>query len=374
MKLLSCGPTSVSNEVKEALKRKLINTDLDKNYFKFHQEIHKKYSKLLGTNATSFTILAEALAVLEGACLSTLEKGDRALVIYNGYFGKSFDYFVKFAGGEVVYFESDYRLGIDTIKLREFLEKDSDFKIATFVHCETPSAITNDLNEIGNILNEYGILSIADAVSSVGGEYINFDDSKVDILIGGSQKCLSLPSGLGFVTLSKKAKKVIKENKTRAYYLDFANYFTDEVINFPYTVNGSFIDALNVSLDSIMKEDYVEIHKKSAERIRYAFKKAGYEIYAKSHFSNTVTTILLGDISYNELFDRLVEKGYMISGGIGHLEGKSIRIGHMGNNIKEDYFYECFLEIDEIVKSFKVEKGSIAKYYKEYNKKPQNHL
>lgn len=365
MKILSAGPTSVSKNVKEALTKKLINTDLDPDYYNFHKNVEKKYSRLLNTDATSFTMLAEAIAVLEGACLSTLEKGDRALVIHNGFFGKGFDYFVEFAEAEVVYFESDYTRGIDVKKLREFLEKDSNFKVATFVHCETPSGITNDIYEICKILNEYNILSIVDAVSSIAGEYIDFDKTGADILLGGSQKCLSIPSGLGFVTLSKRAEKVIKENNTKSYYLNFANYFDRGAErNFPYTVNGSFLEALDKSLDEIMSRDYVEIHKNEATKIRKAFIEAGYKLYAKSHFANTVTTILLDDIPYQPLLDELIKSGYMISGGVGHLDKISIRIGHMGQNIQENNFYGCFKEIDRIVKSFGIKRGSIADNYK----------
>ena len=75
------------------------------------------------------------------------------------------------------------------------------------VHCETPSGITNDVKTICQLLNSYGILTRVDTVSGMGGEEFDFDEFKVDIALGGSQKCISAPAGLTIVTISERAKK-----------------------------------------------------------------------------------------------------------------------------------------------------------------------
>lgn len=74
-------------------------------------------------------------------------KGDRILVIDNGIFGEGFADFVEIYGGEAVFFKGDRKRDIDIEKLKEFLEKDSDFKYATVVHCDTPSGVINDVSK-----------------------------------------------------------------------------------------------------------------------------------------------------------------------------------------------------------------------------------
>ncbi len=367
MKLLTCGPTSISEEVKKALLGKLTNTDLDKDYVDFHRKVEKKYSNFVGgKDARSFFMLGEAIISLEAACKSLIAKDDRVLVIHNGFFGKGFSYFVEMAGGKVVEFEGDYRSGINAQDLKSFLEKDSDFAVATLVHCETPSGITNDIDSICKILHSYGIISIVDAVSGVGGEEVNFDESKIDVLLGGSQKCFSLPPGLGMITVSKKAEEKIKNNRknVKSLYLSFADYlYRDGLWPFPYTVNGSLINALNTSMDELLKEDFVSVHKFYADKVRHAFKSAGYKLFANDSYSNTLTAIELEEGRNTILMEELLERGFFISGGVGELENKIVRIGHMGNNNRENYFGECFKAIDEIVAKNKWEYGKLTTHY-----------
>lgn len=60
---------------------------------------------------------------------------------------------------------------------------------------------------IGEVLHEYGILSIVDSVAGLFGEPMNMDVCKIDILCGGSQKALSAPPGLAMVWVSPEAFK-----------------------------------------------------------------------------------------------------------------------------------------------------------------------
>lgn len=75
------------------------------------------------------------------------EEGDRVLVIDNGIFGEGFAELVKLYGGEAEVFKGNRRREIDIIELAKFLDKDSNFKYATIVHCDTPSGVLNDVSK-----------------------------------------------------------------------------------------------------------------------------------------------------------------------------------------------------------------------------------
>ena len=92
------------------------------------------------------------------------------------------------------------------------LQRDHDFKYATLVHCDTPTGVKNNLSKICRLLNEYGILSVVDSVAGMGQE-IRGDDWKIDVLLGGSQKAFSAPTGLTTVTLSNRAKEVMESRR-----------------------------------------------------------------------------------------------------------------------------------------------------------------
>ena len=95
------------------------------------------------------------------------------------------------------------------------LEKDSDFKYATVVHCDTPSGVLNDISKICPLLAEYGILNVVDSVAGMFGEAVDFDASCIDILCGGSQKALSAPPGSDDGMGQRKAKQVMQTAKRR---------------------------------------------------------------------------------------------------------------------------------------------------------------
>lgn len=352
MKILCAGPTSIDPRVMEVMGKSLTNPDIDPEYEKKHRQVEKKISKLLKTEATSFIMLGEGMIGLEGAIINLVEKGDRVLVLNNGVFGAGFADFVKYYEGVPYIYEDDFRRGFDIEKLKNFLEKDHDFKVATMVHCETPSGITNDVKTICKLLNSYGILTIVDTVSGMGGEEFDFDDYKVDIALGGSQKCISAPTGLTLVTISERAKQAIRDRKkpVPSYYMNFENYYAySDGFAFPYTMNENLTYALDLALDLLFEKDSLALHKKYAEVTREIFEKAGFELYAKDSRSNTLTAVMVPEgFIAEDIIGALREKGILISKGAGDIFEKVFRIGHMGNNISYKNFLELYEKLDEV--------------------------
>ena len=130
---------------------------------------------------------------------------------------------------------------------RDFLRDNHDFKVATLVHCETPSGITNPIDRIAPLLHSYGILTIVDSVSAMGGEPLLTDEWKIDITLGVSQKCLSAPPGLTIVSVSDAAWKAMKNRKTpiAGFYCNlriWENWYEKQW--FPYTQPISALHAL----------------------------------------------------------------------------------------------------------------------------------
>lgn len=123
MFIMSAGPTSIPQRVRQAMVRDFTNTDLDENYIAIHKATEQKVSKLLKTGARSFLMLGEAMLGLDGACASFTEPGARVLVLANGIFGEGFADFVRMYGGEPVMLKFDERHGISPEELERFLKK-----------------------------------------------------------------------------------------------------------------------------------------------------------------------------------------------------------------------------------------------------------
>ncbi len=354
--IMTPGPTYIHEEVRKALSMEIINPDLDLNFYEFYKDTCRELQELLKTKNEVLILSGEGILGLEAACASLIEPGDRVLCIDNGIFGNGFGDFAKMYGAEAVYFESDYKRMIDIEKLKKFLEEDNDFKIATLVHCETPSGITNPIDLICPLLQKHDIISVVDSVSAMGGEELLTDEWEADVVIGGSQKCLSANPGLTIISISQGAWDRIVNRKIpiAGFYCNLANWKNwYEEKWFPYTQPISDIYALRTAVERLLKEkDPVKRHSEVANAVRKALTDGGLELYPLDGFSNTVTTVNIPEgISYNKIFnDMLSEHNIMIAGAFGFLKDKVIRIGHMGENCHEEKVYLTMKALDKVLR------------------------
>lgn len=358
--IMTPGPTYIHEEVRKAMSTPITNPDLDLEFYEFYKNTTKKIGNLLNTNNEVLILSGEGILGLEAACASLIEPGDRVLCIDNGIFGKGFGDFVKMYGGECVYFSSDYRKPVDIKELELLLQEDNDFKLATFVHCETPSGLVNPIKEISLLLKEYNIITVVDAVSSIGGELIDVDGWKIDIALGASQKCLSAPPGLTFLSISSEAWSLIINRKKpiAGYYCNLA-VWRDwyEKKWFPYTQPISDIYALDVAVDRLINDSKkYDRHSSIANAVRTAIINCGLNLYPYSGWSNTVTAIAVPkEIDEKKVRESLVKTYNMIlAGAFGELEGKVLRIGHMGENCREDKIYLALKYLDKTLRDFEV--------------------
>lgn len=354
--LMTPGPTEINQSVLDAMATKGTNPDLDKDFFEIYKETTISYNKLIGAeNSTSMFLAGEGILGLEAACASLIEEGDKVLCIANGIYGEGFKGFVEMYGGQAIMLSSEWNSGVKLSDIEKALEIHTDIKLATLVHCETPSAVSNDIDAICRLLNSKGVISIVDSVSAIGGEKVSFDHSKIDLLLGGSQKCLSSPAGMTMVTVSELALESMKSRKTpiKGYYLNlliWEDWYEKKW--FPYTQPLQNILGLKKSIENTLEIDFIDNHKKHAEYVREHFIDKGYELYAKYDYSNTVTAVKLPqNIKFDHLFDLMKEKhGILIGGGIGDLKDKVFRIGHMGENNKKENFDKVFEALNESFK------------------------
>ena len=342
-KIMTAGPTQVRENVRLERSKEFTNPDIDPKFFDFYKETCELLSKAMHTDTKAFILGGEGILGLEAACASLTEEGDRVLVVDNGIFGKGFADFVSMYGGEPVLFSSDYRNPVNVDELRDFLLKDSNFKYATVVHCDTPSGVMNDVESISKLFDEFGILTVCDSVAGMFGEPLDLSNSKIDILCGGSQKALSAPPGLTMVWVSDRAFEAMQNRKTpiKAFYanlLFIKDYYENQW--FPYTMPASDIMGLRVAIDNYLEDaDFQNRHKQLARATRNAVEKAGLKLYLESGYSNNVTVIEIPEgITEDEILSGLRDEfDILISGCFDVLKGKVVRIGHMGENAnKED--------------------------------------
>ena len=354
-RIMTPGPTQVPENVRVARSKVCTNPDIDETFVTFYKETCERISRLLHTKNETLILSGEGILGLEAACASLTEPGDKVLVLDNGIYGRGFADFVTMYGGTPELFSTDELETFPVDALEEFLKEHHDYAYATVVHCDTPSGVLNDIHRICPLLKKYGILTVVDSVSGMFGEDVRVDDAGIDILCGGSQKAVSAPPGLTFVTVSADAKAKMKNRRTpiASFYANLAafdGYYEKKW--FPYTMPISDINGLRVAVDNVKAEpDIVERHAKIAAATRQAVRKAGLSLYLKEGYANTVTVIEVPDgLTDEQILSTMRDKyNVMISGCFDVLAGKVIRIGHMGENANVD---DMAMTLDAMDKTF----------------------
>lgn len=351
--MMSAGPTTVSGNTLQARSRNFGNPDLDEDFFKFYDYLCFKFKFVFGTEKSQVIIMnGEGMLGLDSACASLTEKNDNVLVISNGVFGAGFKDLIEIYGGNVTTFDSDWKESININKLEEFLSKNSNFKYATLVHCDTPSGILNDIAPICKLLKSKGILTVVDTVAAIGGVEFKMDEWGVDIALAASQKVFSAAPGLTIIAISNEAWKLMENRKTpiSSFYCNlllWKNCVENRL--FPYTMPSSDIISLNVALDNLLSSTLTTSFQKHIEMRDLCLKELknmGCELYLNKNFSPTVTAFIPPkDISAKELL-KIMKKEFniLLSGSYGPLKESVIRIGHMGENSREDrvrYTLDC---------------------------------
>ena len=351
-KIMTPGPTQVSEQVRMARSWECTNPDLDEAFVEFYRDTCEKISDLLHTDNETLILGGEGILGLEAACASLTEPGDQVLVLDNGVFGRGFADFVSMYGGVPTLYSVDPRNTMDVDALAEYLKEHHDFKYATVVHGDTPSGMLNDISRICPLLKSYDILTVVDSVSAMFAEEVRVDDDHIDILCGGSQKVISAPPGLTIVTISADAKAAMAARKTpiASFYANlttFAHYYEEKW--FPYTMPISDINGLRAAIDAVEEEpDMIKRHARIAAASREAVKKAGLKLYQESGFSNTVTVFEVPEgVTDCQILDTMKkDHNIMLAGSFDFLAGKVIRIGHMGNNATYENMVETFQALD----------------------------
>lgn len=357
-KIMTPGPVQVPENVRLARSRSTTNADLDPVFFDEYKETCDLISELLHTENETLILSGEGILGLEAACASLTEPGDRVLVLDNGIYGKGFADFISMYGGEPVLYTADDKNTLNAEDLKQYLKENHDFKYATMVHCDTPSGMLNDIHTICPLLKSYGIMTVVDSVSGMFGNPVDVDKAQIDLLCGGSQKAVSAPPGLTFVTVSDPAKKAMEQRKTpiASFYcnlLIFKDYYKNQW--FPYTMPISDIYGLKEAMENIKSDkDLFKRHHQIADATRAAIRDFGLSLHLESGYSDTVTVFDVPDgMTADQILGRMKEKHkIMLAGAFGSLFGKVIRIGHMGANANLGDMLEVMAALEETLVFF----------------------
>jgi aspartate aminotransferase-like enzyme len=328
--LLTPGPTALPPSVREALSRELLNPDVDPEFGRRYDAVVEKLQRVYGTDDDVAILGGEGVLGLEAAVASTVAPGDRVLCLSNGPYGDGFADFVESYGGEAVVVGADYDEPLDVDAAVRALERET-FDVATMVHCETPTGTLNDADAVLDVLADHDVLTVVDAVSSLGGVPVPTD--RIDICLGASQKCFSAPPGLAIASVSDRAWDRIEARDPDPLYTNLLPW-RDAEQPYPYTHLTTLVVALEAALDRILEEGLPAVydrHREAAAVCRERAADLGIDTYPPEARSSPTVTALSVPGQATALQERLAaDYDITLATGLGEVADDVLRVGHMG--------------------------------------------
>jgi aspartate aminotransferase-like enzyme len=299
-------------------------------------------ARILRTDDDLVIVQAEAALALEAVLLGVVTPGIRALCLSSGAYGVWFANELRKLGAEVSVVEVDSRNAVDPGEVEAALARDPLIELVAFVHGESLSGNVNPAEEICQIVRAHGALCIVDAVASIGAHPLETSRWGIDLCIAGPQKALAGSSGTSLVSISERGWQAMRDNPAAprgsfASLLDWKERWIDagrkQIPGTPSVVEMLALEAacarvLDEGLDQVIAR-----HERAARGARAGVRALGLELWPLRDeiAANAVSVVAVPDgVDAEAVQASARELGLALVSGRGALEGRILRLDHMG--------------------------------------------
>jgi len=337
--IMTPGPVPISNEVLIEHGRPLLH-HRSPEFSKIFIEVTEKLKKFMQTGNDIFILTSSGTGAMEAAVTNTFSKDDKVLVVNVGNFGERFKKICTTFGLNMISLDYEWGQTANPSDIKKALDENSDIKGVMIQHSETSTGVLNDIEAVGRIVKNYPAVLIVDAISGIGASELKVDEWNLDVVCGGSQKAISAPTGIAFISVSKKAWEMIEKSNLPKFYFSLISakkYAEKTPPQTPWTPGISIIVAMNKALDMFFEEGREKVyqrHKVNALAVQKACEKLGLELLVNNSADRgvSVTSIKVPEGIDGKLLTKTmrVKYGVTVAGGQGKLQGLIFRIGHLG--------------------------------------------
>ena len=336
------GPTNVPDRILRAIAAAVID-HRGPAFTELAEEVLEGSKRIFATDQPVLIFPSSGTGAWEAALVNSLSPGDGILMCETGHFASLWRDMAVNLGFEVEYLPGDWRSAADPDAIEQILREDPTGRLTAvaIVHNETSTGVTSQIPRIRTAIDAAGhpALLLVDTISSLGSIDYRHDEWGVDVTVGGSQKGLMLPPGLGFNAISKKALAANRTSGSRRSYWDWAQMLgANQDRYFPYTPATNLLYGLRESLRMLLDEGLDNVfarHCRHGEATRQAVRGWGLELLCRdeSCHSNSLTAVLMpGDHDADQLRQLILERFDLSLGtGLGKLKSRVFRIGHLGD-------------------------------------------
>lgn len=333
--LLAPGPVNLHPEVRKVLALPMIHHRTPE-FDKILKRVLTRMKSIFQTEQDVFLLSSTGSGGMEALLVNILSPGDKVIAIVSGKFGERWADMAKTFGAQVTILEVPWGDAVKVADVEELLKKNPDTRAVLCQACETSTAVAHPIEDLGKLIKNYSqTLFLVDGITALGAYPLPMDAWGIDGVVAGSQKAFMLPTGMSFLSFSKKAWAFVENAQCPRFYFDIRKEKKANAAGETFfSSNVALIRALDVVLDLIqaggLEKLFRDIHRR-AEFTRYFGKKLGFSLYAKAP-SDSVTALIVPPQMDGQKIRLHLEQVHEITlmGGQDQAKGKIIRIGHMG--------------------------------------------
>ena len=333
--LMTAGPTPVPPAVSQAMAQPMLYHRAPA-FVEIYERVIGRLPAVFQTSNDVLAFSASGSGAMDSAAANLVRPGKPVLACAAGKFGERWIELCDAYGGETVRYEPGWGERLDANEIDRLLSENSGIEVVFATLSETSTGIVHDVAAISEVARRHGAILVVDAVSGLGAAELRQDEWGIDVVVGGSQKALMCPPGLGFASVSQRALDYAAEQPTGRYFFDWNKTAKSQRKgDSPFTPAVGLFLGLDVALGMIEEEGLENVlarHQLLARATRAGAAAIGLDIFGDADERSTVVTAvnLPETIDGGKVPGALRKLGITANGGQNQLKGKIIRIAHCG--------------------------------------------
>lgn len=352
LRLLNPGPVTLTERVRQSL----LQPDLchrEPEFAAMQRDVRAKlervYPEAAAEGFVAIMLTGSGTAAVEAMVGSCVPREGHALVVANGVYGDRMAAMLTAQGKRFTVVNADWKAGIDLSGTARHLAEDPSITHVLSVHHETTTGRLNDIAALGALCKRYDKPLLLDAVSSFGGEPIDFAQWGLEAVAATANKCIHATPGISFV-LVKQSVLGTRASGATSVYLDLWRHWKEQPGGWsPFTQSVQSVYALQAALDELAAQGgwkaRAATYASRAKQVRDVVRAAGVDYFLEDGelASSAILTSFAVPVwtTYEQLHDRLKEAGFIIYAGQGPYLGKMFRIAVMGDLTEADMSELC---------------------------------
>jgi aspartate aminotransferase-like enzyme len=338
-RLFTPGPTPLLPAAQQAMAAADVH-HRTADFRSLYTRVLKDLQTFIGTRNEVIVTVSSGSGAMEAAVSNLTSPGDKVLVLTAGKFGERWRDLTKAYGCDVDVLSRPYG---ETFLLDEVRRHLDGARVLYMQATESSTGVRHDVKGISQLVRGTDTLLVVDAITGLGTTHFDVDGWGIDVIIGGSQKAVMVPPGIGYCAITERAWQRMETARNPRYYFDLRKERKAAAKGeSAFTPAIALVAGLGASLEYLRaagngdlaagRDALIENAQLCAAMTRAAVQALGLKLFASSPAAALTAVLPPAGVSDSGLIVKAFRDrfGAVVTNGQGEMKGKLFRIAHIG--------------------------------------------